>query len=203
MLTDHGSTRHGQNLDDYQQVQNSGRGAHFYAFRNFLIRNLGIDESAFAKRSRHGVLFSVNSSSSLPRRKSFANQIAAAKNGLGDSAFVSGVEFARFPLGDQVQAMLQASVLVSTTGGSAAMAMFLPRHSSLILYFSSDESFVGRSRKKDFPTMMDFDFWNNAAYLRVHWLPTGSMDEDFHLSFLVDLIRSELAQTDRFRLDEQ
>lgn len=202
MLTDHGSTRHGQTLDDYQRVQNAGRGVHFFAFRNFLIRNLGIDESTIAKRSRHGVLFSVNSSTSLSRRKSFAKQIAATRGGLNDVAFVSGVEFARFPLRDQIQAILQSSVLVSTAGGSTATAMFLPRHASLILYFSSDESFVGRSRKKDFPTMMDFDYWNNAAYLRVHWLPTGSMDEDFHLEFLVDLIRSELEQTERCRLDD-
>ena len=203
MLTDHGSTRHGQTLDDYQRVQNPGRGAHFYAFRNFMLRNIGIDDSTLSKRSRHGVLFSVNSSTSLPRRKTFAKQITAAQNSLADISFVSGVEFARFPLRDQLLAITQASVLVSTTGGSTASAMFLPRHASLILYFSSDESFVRRSRKEDFPTMMDFDFWNNASYLRVHWLPTGSMDEDFHLKFLVDLIRSELEQTERFILDEK
>jgi hypothetical protein len=200
MLTEHGSTRHGQNVDDYQLVQNSGRGGHFYAFRSFMIRNMGIDEQVFTNRPRHGVLFSINSSTSLPRRKSFTKQIGAAREGLGKDAFVSGVEFARFPLKDQLEAMLQTSVYVSTVGGSTATAMFLPRHASLILYFSSDESFVGRSRKKDMPTMMDFDFWNNAAYMRVHWLPTGTMDEDFHVEFLVDLIRSELAQTERFRL---
>eukprot|EP00977_Amphora_coffeiformis_P018468 scaffold6506_cov171-Amphora_coffeaeformis.AAC.16 len=205
MLTDHGSTRHGQTLDDYQRVQNAGRGAHFYAFRNFMLRNLGIDEGLFPKRDRHGVLFSVNSSTSLSRRKSFEKQIAAAHIGLDNKAVVGGVEFARFPLHDQVQAILKASVLVSAAGGSTATAMFLPRHSSLILFFETDgATFVGRSRKKDFPPMLDFDFWNNASYLRVHWLPTGSMDEPFHLEFLVDLIRSELAQTESFRmLDEQ
>jgi hypothetical protein len=202
MLTDHGSTRHGQGLVDYQNLQNPGRGAHFYAFRNFMLQNLGIDETQISKRARQGVLFSVNSSSNGSRRKSFQKQIAAAHEGLSDHALVSGVELAHLPLRDQVKIIMQLSVFVSTVGGSTATCMFLPRHASLILYFASEEDFVSGSRHKDFPTMMDFDFWNNASYLRVHWLPIGSMDEEFHLKLLVDLIRSELKQTEYFQATE-
>ena len=202
MLTDHGATRHGQGFVDYQQVQNAGRGAHFYAFRNFMIRNLGIDEPDIVQRARHGVMFSVNSSANPSRRRSFDKQIAVTRERLGDKAFVSGTELARLSLEDQVKIILQLSVMVSTVGGSTATCMFLPRHASLVLYFVSDEDFVSKSPMKDFPTMMDFDFWNNASYLRVHWLPLGSMDDEFHSNFLVNLIASELAQTERFQAND-
>jgi hypothetical protein len=33
--------------------------------------------------------------------------------------------------------------------------------------------------------MMDFDFWNTAAFVRVHWLPTGLMDEALGMQTLV------------------
>jgi hypothetical protein len=44
--------------------------------------------------------------------------------------------------------------------------------------------------------MMDFDFWNNAAYVRVHWLPTGSMDGALGVQTLVRLIQNELSIAD-------
>ena len=198
MLTDHGFTRHGQNLDDYQRVHNSGRGYSFYKFRSFMLNNLLVASNKVSgkknnkqfRRTRK-VVFSVNSTDNLVRRKDFVRQIASVQTEISNVR-VEAVELARLSLEEQVELIVDATVFISVVGGSTSIATLLPRDATVVLYFCTEDSFVGKTKKKDFPTMMDFDFWNNASYLRLHWLPTGSMDDPQDMAFLLQLIRTEL-----------
>ncbi|KAL7559063.1 hypothetical protein ACA910_018417 [Epithemia clementina (nom. ined.)] len=187
MLTDHGFTRHGQNLDDYQRVHNAGRGATFYNFRSFMLNNLQVP----ASNTRRKVVFSINSTNNVHRKKDFRHQIAALRSHIQHVTIIA-VELSQLSLRDQVELVADAAVFVSVVGGSTSVATLLPRGAAVVLYFCTEDSFVGKTKTKNFPTMMDFDFWNNASYLRLHWLPTGSMDESQDLAFLVQLIRTEL-----------
>ena len=190
MLTDHGYNRHGQNLDDYQHVHNSGRGHAFYAFRSFMVENI-LDSPSTNDRRVPKIVFSVNSTDNRIRRKDFASQIEAVQRHI-PGASVMAVELARLSIKQQVELVVDASVFVSVVGGSTSLATMLPRRAAVILYFCTEDSFVGKTKKKDFPTMMDFDFWNNASHLRLHWLPSGSMNQHQDIEFLVQLIQSEL-----------
>jgi hypothetical protein len=209
MLTDHGYTRHGQSRDDYVKVHNAGRGPSFFDFRAFMLRNMNIsaDYGVGGLHERTSstlpqVVFSMNSSSNPTRRTNFSAQIEYTRRDAIENdvakADVYGIEMSKLPLKSQLEVMVQTTVFVSMTGGSTSIATFLPRDSTLILYFDDVSTFVSRSKKKDFPVMMDFDFWNNASYLRVHWLPASSMHTAAGLRALSNLIRSELnAQSTR------
>ena len=81
---------------------------------------------------------------------------------------------------------------MSVIGGAASTAMFLERHGSLILYFDDSTDLVKGGDDPDMPNRMDWDFWNHASFLRVHWLPLRTMDEDGDLGVLLRLVRNEL-----------
>lgn len=201
MLTDHGFTRHGQNLGDYKRMHNAGRGSMLYAFRGFLLRNMKIKKEA-RRHARRRISFSINSSTNPFRRKDFSKQITAVNDAFPNSTKVEvkAYEMAGLTLEEQIECIMDTSVFVSVIGGSTSIASFLPRGSTLILFFNDENSFVGNTRKKDtMPTMMDFDFWNNAAYVRVHWLPTGSMNEALGTETLVRLIENELSITNMIK----
>ncbi len=154
-----------------------------------------IEEGA-RQRSRRRISFSINSSTNPFRRKDFSKQIAAVNDAFPNNTEVEvkTYEKAGLTLEEQIESAMDTSVFVSVIGGSTSIASFLPRGSTLILFFNDENSFVGKTRKKDtMPTMMDYDFWNNAAYVRVHWLPTGSMDEALGIQTLVRLIENELS----------
>jgi hypothetical protein len=196
MLTDHGFTRHGQNVADYKRVHNAGRGPMFWDFRQWMLRNMKIEEGT-RRPKPFRVSFSINSSNNPDRRKDFAQQIAAVRNEFSNKDVeVKVYEMAKLTLEEQIHEVVDTTIFVSAIGGSTSIASFLPRDSSLILFFNDQKSFVGgKTAKKNFPTMMDFDFWNNAAYVRTHWLPTGSMDEELGLQTLLRLVTNELILT--------
>ena len=55
------------------------------------------------------------------------------------------------------------------------------------------DEFTDHAKSKDFPSMIDWDFWNNAAHVRVHWLPMKTMNETTNQQGLVELVRNEVA----------
>jgi hypothetical protein len=184
MLTDHGFKTHGQQLDDYKVIWNTGRGPFFWKFRQFVLdRLMTLSPSPHQCR----VTFSINSSNNPSRRRDFSRQIQMIRYSV-PGCFVETVELGRLSLEDQLQAILDSRIFVSVVGGSVSTAMFLRRDACLILFYNDKDDFVrGTSRM---PTMMDFDFWNNASYLRVHWLPISTMDLDDDIRILRYLIKS-------------
>jgi hypothetical protein len=198
MLNDHGMKRHGLGLKDYRHLHNVGRGALFYNFRNHILRQMKLrydDEPFFTSAQMpFQALFAVNSSRDSLRRKDFARQIEHVQSSFSTlEVSVQAIVMSTLPLSQQLQLMLKTSVFVTVIGGAAFTAMFLPQGSCLILYFNDIAGdFVPRAAKeKNRPNMMDFDFWNNASYLRVHWLPLKSMDDPVDLETLRLLIRHE------------
>lgn len=202
MLTDHGFKKHGQLLEDYRNVWNAGRGDAFWRFRNFMVSNmLGSKLAMEVKSSSLGppytITFSINSSENPSRRRDFASHIQALQSKLPASMLqVETVELGKLSMEEQIRIMERSSVFVSVAGGSASTAMFLRRNAVLILFFNDLDDFVKDDQKKfvktNMPSMLDWDFWNNASYLRVHWLPISSMETNQDLSLFTALIRQEV-----------
>jgi len=66
-------------------------------------------------------------------------------------------------LKEQLEAVADAAIYISIAGGGTFTAMFLPKGASLVLYYTTG--------LEEGPARLDYDFWNNLGYLRVHWLP--------------------------------
>jgi hypothetical protein len=193
MLTDHGWNRHGQRMEDYRDVHNVGRGPLFFEFRNYVLGNLGIVEQEPLKPP-YKVVFSALSSKNPIRRQSFQNQMDALRGAFSDKdLIVENHVFSTLNVKEQIQLATETAVFVSVVGGSASVATFLPRGSSVILFFNDVNEFTDHSSRKDFPSMIDWDFWNSAAHLRVHWMPMKSMNETVNHNALVELVKSELS----------
>jgi len=193
-LTDHGWNRHGQRIEDYRDVHNVGRGPTFFAFRNHVIRRIGIVEGHNPQR-QHTIVFSRLSSKNPARCRAFEKQIASTRSAFSvDGVIVEGHVLSELSMEEQVKLATETTVFVSVVGGSACVGTFLPRGSTIILFFNdADGDFVDHAKSKDFPAMIDWDFWNNASYLRVHWLPMSTMEDEMSLEALTELIRSDLS----------
>lgn len=189
MLTDHGVKKHGQLLEDYRNVRNVGRGVAFWRFQQFMLRNMRTTKTTH--EHPFIITFSVNSSNNPSRRKNFATQIQLLKSRYPFVATQS-VELSLLTLQEQIQVMQSSNIFVTVIGGSASTAMFLDRNSCLILYYNDIDDFVKEHHKPTtMPSMLDWDFWNHASYLRVHWLPISTMDQDWQL--FGKLIETEIA----------
>ena len=196
MLTDHGWNRHGQRIEDYRDSHNVGRGPLFFAFRNYMIQKMGIIEQGEWRPPRK-IVFSILSSKNPARRLSFEKQIASLRSAFSDKEVaVEGHILSKMSLQEQVQLLTETTVFVSVVGGSACIGTFLPRGSSVVLFFNDiGDEFVDHATRKDFPQMIDWDFWNNASYLRVHWLPMSGIaaaEGKASPQALNELIRSEM-----------
>ena len=95
---------------------------------------------------------------------------------------------------EQISIVRESAVFISVMGGSASTAMFLERDTSLILYYNDIDDFAQGASKDGgkIPNRMDWDFWNNASFLRVHWLPISTMDEEKDLNTLTRLVKNEI-----------
>jgi hypothetical protein len=102
------------------------------------------------------------------------------------------VQIGKLPLEEQIKIVKGSAIFINVIGGASSTAMFLERDACLILFFDDNSDFVKGGDDPDMPNMMDWDFWNNASYLRVLWLPIKSMDNDINLQILVQLIQNEL-----------
>jgi hypothetical protein len=73
------------------------------------------------------------------------------------------------------------------------IATFLPRGSSLILFYNPQGGLDFQNFKSNLkPARLDWDLLNNAAHIRVHWLPITDMDSAENVELFVALIRHEL-----------
>jgi hypothetical protein len=191
MLTDHGVKAHGWEPDDYTTTHNIGRGPVLYAFRNFMLKNLGIPTRT-SLEVPYNVIFSKFSSRSGKRSTGFEPQLQVVQEEF-DSSIINarGLVMQRLSLHEQAKLASEASVWITSCGGGAVTATFLPRGSSLILYYDPKGSLV-RNKPKYTPARLDWDLFNHLSHVRVHWFPTTDMNSPASLKLLVELIKSEL-----------
>jgi len=210
-LTDHGTTKlHGWELKDYKSVYNVGRGGQLWRFRNFMLSNLG-----FLPKSYHHhhdpamtrmmnappampflILFSEASTKTASRNVNFDGFVHALE---GSSYLKSQdvewkrVEMKDYSLIEQAEMVQRTAIYVTVCGGGAVSATFLPRGSSLIVFYD-EVGGISNNRKNGAPARLDWDYFNNMAYTRVHWLPQFQFkrgNKDFIQVFL-DLVEHEI-----------
>ena len=209
MLTDHGYQKHGQLINDYQSPYNHGRGISFWKFRNFMVSHMQrgnqmITPSLSPQKVASGtftITFSILSSNNMNRRRHFQNQIQTLQTYFAGNTLrvrVQTVRLAELSLGDQMTIVEQSNVFISVIGGSTSTAMFLKRNACLVLYYDDSGDEVVKVPKnsnndnKNMPAMLDWGFWNHASYLKVHWLPLSSIDNDKGIRILTRLLETEI-----------
>jgi hypothetical protein len=191
-LTDHGTNKlHGWERIDYETTHNHGRGGMIYEFRNFMLRNLGLPIE-LEHKPPFRVLFSENSSNADYRNFDFSKQKKLLQESFHPSyVSIDSIVFSEVSLEEQLQIASQTSILISACGGGAVTSMFLPKGSSVILYYAEDGG-VTNNKRTWLPARLDWDLFNNLAYLKVHWLPSGTMELDADMRALLLLIQHEL-----------
>ena len=85
----------------------------------------------------------------------------------------------------------QTSIFITGCGGGAVTATFLPKGASVILYYVEDGG-VRNNKNTGTPARLDWDLFNNFGYLKVHWLPKGTMQSETDLKALAVLVQHEL-----------
>ena len=191
-LTDHGTSKlHGWEDKDYQTTQNHGRGGLIYEFRNFMLTNMDIPIELNHKPPFR-VIFSENSSNIGHRNFDFSRQKELLKQGFHPSyVSVESYVFSEMSLKEQLEISSQASIFITSCGGGAVTSMFMPRGSSVIMFYLEDGGAIG-NKLTGKPARLDWDLFNNLAYLKVHWLPAGTMKTDSDINALFLLIQHEL-----------
>jgi hypothetical protein len=90
---------------------------------------------------------------------------------------------------EQLKTAAESSVIVTAAGGGAMTAMFLPKGASLIIFYEDKQHY---NKKNENPARLDWDYFNNAAYLRTHWFPITTMTETEDVNAFRSLVVHEL-----------
>jgi len=190
MLTDHGFKDHGWRMPkETHNVQNTAKGALLYQFRNMMIQNLGLPLTP-SPNDPLRIVLSTHSSADPIRDVGLTNQERALKRVISGGS-IQQVELATLPMREQIQLVSQTHILISTCGGGSMTATFLPKGATLILYYDErgGYDFANNFNLTNDPAFLDWDLMNNMSYLRVHWLPIGTMNKPEGLEALVRLIQ--------------
>lgn len=188
MLTDHGTKMHGVRQEDYNTMHNHGRGALLLEFRNFMMSNLHVPPDSGVNGPPFSVTFALGSSQKKERHFSFSKQITAMEEAFGKLVDLRTVHMSRENLKNQVKIASESTLYVTACGGGAVTATFLPPGASLILFYTE---------VRDGAARLDWDILNNMAWIRTHWLPAKTMDDEVDL--FVQLIARELDLVPHFR----
>lgn len=186
MIQDHGLKLHGWVQADYKTTYNMGRAGPFYTFRNFMLQNLGLSTAPLSSAPPFNITFSIHSSNSFYRSKSFEAQSKAVKEAFKEGVNVGSHVMSKLSAYEQARITIGTAVFVTVSGGGAATATFLPRGSSLILYY--DER--GSMNEKN-PARLDWDLLNNI-YIRTHWLPLRVCEKQDEIETMVQIIANDL-----------
>mmetsp|Transcript_2050 Transcript_2050/g.2097 ORF Transcript_2050/g.2097 Transcript_2050/m.2097 type:complete len:206 (-) Transcript_2050:100-717(-) len=199
MLTDHGTKLHGWFKKDYDYSHNIGRGATLYGFRNFLMNNVGLDVKSVDQISPpYKIVFQQYSSrASGVRSLNFKEQINAVtrefdKEIKKKEIIVETYTFSEHPIEEQMQITSKTSILITACGGGAVTAMFLPKGAGLIMYYNDVNKGEKQGTNGKTPAHLDWDFLNNAAYLRTHWMPISTRKSPTDLNVFLNLVRNEI-----------
>jgi hypothetical protein len=169
-LTDHGVKKgHGWETSDYKITHNSGRGGQLWKFRNFMLGNLGLSVTEAPPTTKPlKIIFSEASSNAAYRNFNWSQYIKALEAADLD-VVIEKYMFKDYSLKEQAEIIGQAAIFVTASGGGAVTATFLPRGASVVLFYGSDTG-LNNGRKSFTPARLDFDYFNNMAYLRCHWI---------------------------------
>lgn len=162
-----------------------GKGGFFRKFRQFMMRNIGVEDypGGLKSRSYSTIFISQNSSRHRTRTTSFEMQLDYLRVAFPDrdQVRVESGTLSKMSLESQVQKMTETSIFLSIVGGGTASAIFLPKGSHLILFYET--------------WFLDFDYWSNIPDIHVHWIPIEHLETPTHLPTLVNLIKSCLTTT--------
>jgi hypothetical protein len=212
-LTDHGWHDHGweSRATTNTPPHNAGRGRLFYDFAQFLMQHSPMAPATTDRSEmRPQITFSLESSRDWKRRLNFTHQIEAltaqSKKNQGDHEefSVKSYHMHDLSLSEQMAVAAETSIFVTACGGGSMTATFLPRHAVLIVYYDTEGGldFDNYQMKANHqPARLDWDLLNNAAHLRVHWLPIRDMDSPDHMKVFTALIRHEIATIQRARMN--
>mmetsp|Transcript_18459 Transcript_18459/g.37829 ORF Transcript_18459/g.37829 Transcript_18459/m.37829 type:complete len:563 (-) Transcript_18459:158-1846(-) len=194
VLNDHGFKTHGWNKGDYEYSYNAGRGSVFNRFRNFLMKNIGMDPIRLvSSEPPYIITFSPSNSRDPDRRIRYNKQTTALEKAFKDEisrgdVVVRSVQFNAIPIEEQVKKVAESAIIVGTCGGGASTNMFLPKGAGMILYYPDKPS----GRGHNYPARLDWDYFNNAGYARVHWLPISEKDSEEDVDLFVKLVKNEI-----------
>ena len=218
MLTDHGLKDHGWVMPTVGEqsspviVQNTAKGRLMYEFRNFILTNLDIPtrpkrhDDATGRTSPHTIriVLSAHSSSLYKQRDvSFEQQkqyilsrqdvISSSDTNLNVKLDIQIVELAKMGVKEQLELASTTNIFITVCGGGAMTATFLPKGATLILYYDENGGYdFSKNLDTGGPAFLDWDLFNNMSYLRVHWLPLGTMNTPEGLQVLSSLIGHEI-----------
>jgi hypothetical protein len=226
LLTDHGLYDHGWEqpsnaLPNGRVPHNLGRGRHFYDFAQFYRRHTmaatttapnkadsrdatSRDTDPQGTREPPQVTFAIRSSRDWARKLDFAAQIKALQSLSAHYDFtVRAYAMQDLSLAEQISVAQATSIYVTACGGGSMTATFLPRHATLILWYDAigGLDFVPHLAANHLSARLDADLLNNAAALRVHWLPVSYIHNETATKrqLFVKLIQHELAILRRIR----
>jgi len=167
--TDHGTKTHGWEPKDYDSSHNSNRAASLYAFRNYMLTNIGVSTAPLrVVEGRYRIVVSLHSSVASARDMSnFNKHLKPLRERLGNkyNLDIISKDMSKLSLVEQVELVSSAAIYVTTAGGGAVTATFLPRGASLFVFFQDEEG------DNSSPARLDWDFFNHLAYVRTHWMP--------------------------------
>ena len=192
MFSDHGQKAHGWNQQDYDVAQNIGRAESFYNFRNFMLKNIQIDpEINIKSSSTFYITFATPSSKDRSRRPSILKHTLLVKDTFKEynDVNIREVNFSQLNLEEQLKVVSESSILISVCGGGAVTAMFLSKGASLIMLYPDEPE---RRGKKNYPARLDWDFFSNQGYFRVHWVPISSMQEKKDMDLFIEILKYDL-----------
>jgi hypothetical protein len=190
VLTDHGTKTHGVQQSDYEVMHNYGRGGALLDFRNFMMSNLQLQNpSGIQRRPPYIVTFALGSSQKKERHFSFTKQLRAVEDTFGSLVDVRTIHISKERLADQVNIASESAIYITACGGGAVTATFLSKGASLILFYT-EQGGIGM------PARLDWDILNNMAWIRSHWLPAKTMDDE--VGVFVDLLKQEFASMPSF-----
>lgn len=212
MWTDHGFRDHGWTPQADAAPHNIGRGGQLRDFSRFLVGNMLSDgPESTQDQDKIQIVFSLESSKDYDRRLDFSRQVDYLKRRLSArDVSVSTVRMWQLSSQEQVTLAQQTDILVSACGGGSMTATFLPEGASFLVFYNTTGSYdfqaAEEARAKGLPprelmkaslrhepARLDWDLLNNAGYLRVHWLPVDTMNDQEDLELLLRLTEHEIA----------
>ena len=191
-LTDHGVDKtHGWEDADYLTTHNHGRGGLLYDFRNYMMSNIGLPLE-YHHKPQFKIIFSEKSSDVASRYIDFTSQIDLLRKSFHPKyVSVESYVFKDLSLVEQIQIASQATIFITGAGGGAVTATFLPKGASVFIYYLETGG-VANNKLTGTPARLDWDLFNNLAYLKVHWLPKHTMQTEPDLRALGLLVQHEL-----------
>jgi hypothetical protein len=173
-----------------------GNAGFFRRMRDWMLRNLGVeDQSPQQTKARPSrLLFAMNSSTKEPRASLRLDRLMAEMqprfNDTGNVVVMDSHVLHDYSIEEQARMISRSKILFIAVGGATFPAIFLPPGSHLVLFYDHE--------------LLDWDYWNNIAHIRVHWIPYQHVSDPRYLRLFENFIReivgltSEDASPDRW-----